>query len=190
MNTGTQRSSASPAGAVTTTTPILAKLQHKKRYAANRGGPPHTLCGNCVTRVSAGSVRQSSHCQRGARFPDTLKCTHPALQDGVLPIRTSSRWGSLRWRREFMCSMKCPKASQAHLPLIEACRQGSQEECRGICQRPNAFQENFEEQIQRLQEFTGPALGRIPGTPSQELKIIRGNGTKGMGAKSGSIRRG
>ena len=30
MNTGTQRSSASPAGAVTTTTPILAKLQHKK----------------------------------------------------------------------------------------------------------------------------------------------------------------
>ncbi|MFC1835447.1 thiamine pyrophosphate-dependent enzyme [Thermodesulfobacteriota bacterium] len=30
MNTGTQRSSASPVGAVTTTTPILAKLQHKK----------------------------------------------------------------------------------------------------------------------------------------------------------------
>jgi pyruvate/2-oxoacid:ferredoxin oxidoreductase beta subunit len=30
MNTGTQRSSASPAGAVTTTTPVLAKLQHKK----------------------------------------------------------------------------------------------------------------------------------------------------------------
>lgn len=30
MNTGTQRSSASPAGAVTSTTPILAKLQQKK----------------------------------------------------------------------------------------------------------------------------------------------------------------
>ncbi|MFH0824649.1 MAG: thiamine pyrophosphate-dependent enzyme, partial [Pseudomonadota bacterium] len=30
MNTGTQRSSASPVGAVTTTTPILAKLQQKK----------------------------------------------------------------------------------------------------------------------------------------------------------------
>lgn len=30
MNTGTQRSSASPAGAITSTTPILAKLQHKK----------------------------------------------------------------------------------------------------------------------------------------------------------------
>jgi len=30
MNTGTQRSSASPAGAITTTTPILAKTQHKK----------------------------------------------------------------------------------------------------------------------------------------------------------------
>jgi pyruvate ferredoxin oxidoreductase beta subunit len=30
MNTGTQRSSASPVGAMTTTTPILAKLQHKK----------------------------------------------------------------------------------------------------------------------------------------------------------------
>ncbi len=30
MNTGTQRSSASPAGAITTTTPVLAKLQHKK----------------------------------------------------------------------------------------------------------------------------------------------------------------
>ncbi len=30
MNTGTQRSSASPVGAVTSTTPILAKLQHKK----------------------------------------------------------------------------------------------------------------------------------------------------------------
>lgn len=30
MNTGTQRSSASPAGALTSTTPILAKLQHKK----------------------------------------------------------------------------------------------------------------------------------------------------------------
>jgi pyruvate ferredoxin oxidoreductase beta subunit len=30
MNTGTQRSSASPVGAVTTTTPVLAKLQHKK----------------------------------------------------------------------------------------------------------------------------------------------------------------
>jgi pyruvate ferredoxin oxidoreductase beta subunit len=30
MNTGTQRSSASPAGAITTTTPVLAKAQHKK----------------------------------------------------------------------------------------------------------------------------------------------------------------
>jgi pyruvate ferredoxin oxidoreductase beta subunit len=30
MNTGTQRSSASPAGAITTTTPVFAKLQHKK----------------------------------------------------------------------------------------------------------------------------------------------------------------
>ncbi len=30
MNTGTQRSSASPAGAITSTTPILSKLQHKK----------------------------------------------------------------------------------------------------------------------------------------------------------------
>ncbi len=30
MNTGTQRSSASPAGALTSTTPVLAKLQHKK----------------------------------------------------------------------------------------------------------------------------------------------------------------
>jgi pyruvate/2-oxoacid:ferredoxin oxidoreductase beta subunit len=30
MNTGTQRSSASPAGAITTTTPIMSKLQHKK----------------------------------------------------------------------------------------------------------------------------------------------------------------
>ena len=30
MNTGTQRSSASPAGAVTSTTPVLSKLQHKK----------------------------------------------------------------------------------------------------------------------------------------------------------------
>ncbi|MGA8831703.1 MAG: thiamine pyrophosphate-dependent enzyme [Desulfomonilaceae bacterium] len=30
MNTGTQRSSASPLGAVTSTTPILSKLQHKK----------------------------------------------------------------------------------------------------------------------------------------------------------------
>jgi len=30
MNTGTQRSSASPAGAITTTTPVLAKLQYKK----------------------------------------------------------------------------------------------------------------------------------------------------------------
>lgn len=30
MNTGTQRSSASPVGAVTTTTPVLAKLQQKK----------------------------------------------------------------------------------------------------------------------------------------------------------------
>ncbi|MFZ5867651.1 MAG: thiamine pyrophosphate-dependent enzyme [Thermodesulfobacteriota bacterium] len=34
MNTGTQRSSASPAGAITTTTPILAKLQHKKDFIA------------------------------------------------------------------------------------------------------------------------------------------------------------
>jgi len=30
MNTGTQRSSASPAGVITTTTPVLAKLQQKK----------------------------------------------------------------------------------------------------------------------------------------------------------------
>ncbi len=34
MNTGTQRSSASPAGATTTTTPILAKLQQKKDMIA------------------------------------------------------------------------------------------------------------------------------------------------------------
>jgi pyruvate ferredoxin oxidoreductase beta subunit len=30
MNTGTQRSSASPAGAITSTTPVLSKMQHKK----------------------------------------------------------------------------------------------------------------------------------------------------------------
>ncbi len=33
MNTGTQRSSASPAGSITSTTPILSKLQHKKDMA-------------------------------------------------------------------------------------------------------------------------------------------------------------
>ncbi|MBA4398105.1 MAG: 2-ketoisovalerate ferredoxin oxidoreductase, partial [Syntrophus sp. (in: bacteria)] len=32
MNTGTQRSSATPMGAITTTTPILTKQQHKKDF--------------------------------------------------------------------------------------------------------------------------------------------------------------
>ena len=32
MNTGTQRSSATPMGALTTTTPVLTKQQHKKDF--------------------------------------------------------------------------------------------------------------------------------------------------------------
>jgi pyruvate ferredoxin oxidoreductase beta subunit len=92
MNTGTQRSSASPAGAITSTTPVLAKLQHKKDMigiveahripyvaTASPAFPWTSLIGPC------------GQSYKGSRYIEICPCP----PGGASRTRTSSRWGSL-----------------------------------------------------------------------------------------------
>lgn len=154
MNTGTQRSSASPAGAVTTTTPILSKLQHKKDmwgiveahripYIAT-GSPAFPL--DLYDKVSAAkSIRGSRYievhapCPPGWGFPnkDLVKMGRLAVEAGI-HVLFEIREGVFRLTsRSLILADKGRKKTVAHY-------------VRG----QTRFRKINDDQINRLQVFT------------------------------------
>ena len=112
MNTGVQRSSATPPAARTATTPGDGpvpgqRLRHRQERAADRDGAPHSLCRDRERRQSARS-RAQGHAMRWestARAISTSSCH--ARSAGVRRRRTRSR--SRAWRSSpgfFRCSRR------------------------------------------------------------------------------------
>ncbi len=154
MNTGTQRSSASPAGAVTTTTPVLAKLQHKKDmiriveahripYIAT-GSPAFPL--DLFDKVTAakgvtGSRYLEVHapCPPGWGFPnkDLIKMGKLAVDTGI-HVLFEIREGKFRLTAQ-------------SLKLAE---KGRKKTVADYVKGQTRFKKISEDQIRRLQEFT------------------------------------
>jgi len=154
MNTGTQRSSASPAGAVTTTTPILAKLQHKKDmigiveahripYVAT-ASPAFPL--DLYDKVSTARhihgpryMEVHAPCPPGWGFPnkDLIKMGKLAVDTGV-HVLFEIKDGKFR-------------LTARSLALAE---KGRQKTVADYVKGQTRFRKITPEQIQRLQEFT------------------------------------
>lgn len=154
MNTGTQRSSASPAGAVTTTTPVLAKLQQKKDmiriveahripYIAT-GSPAFPL--DLYDKVSAAKgisgsryVEVHAPCPPGWGFPnkDLVKMGKLAVDTGI-HILFEILEGKFR-------------LTARSLKLAE---KGRKKTVADYVKGQTRFKKISEEQIARLQEFT------------------------------------
>jgi pyruvate ferredoxin oxidoreductase beta subunit len=154
MNTGTQRSSASPAGAVTTTTPILAKLQHKKDmlriveahripYIAT-ASPAYPL--DLYDKVrTAKEVRGSRYIEVHAPCPpgwgfankDLIKMGKLAVETGIHVLYEVSE-GKFR-------------LTSGSLKLAQ---KGRKKTVADYVRGQTRFKKISKEQIQRLQEFT------------------------------------
>ncbi len=154
MNTGTQRSSASPAGAITTTTPILTKLQHKKDMAriveAHRvpyiatASPafPLDLFDKFVTaKEITGSryIEVHAPCPPGWGFPnkDLIKMGKLAVDSGIHVLYE-------------ICDGKFQLTSQS----LRMAEKGRKKTVRDYVRGQARFKKMSEEQIQRLQDFT------------------------------------
>jgi pyruvate ferredoxin oxidoreductase beta subunit len=153
MNTGTQRSSASPAGAVTTTTPILAKLQHKKDmlkiveahripYVAS-ASPAYPL--DLYDKVRSAKETEGSRyievlapCPPGWGFPnkDLIKMGKLAIDTGI-HVLYEIRDGAFR-------------LTSKSLQLAE---KGRKKTVASYVKGQTRFRRITEEQIQSLQDF-------------------------------------
>ena len=94
MNTGTQRSSATPMGALTSTTPILTKQQHKKDFIkimeAHRS-PTWPRRRHPIPSISMKNLSKP----RRSRERGTSTCTSPAPRAGSTPTKDTVRIGRL-----------------------------------------------------------------------------------------------
>lgn len=154
MNTGTQRSSASPAGAITTTTPVLAKLQHKKDmiriveahripYVATASPAfPLDLYDKFVTAKGITGPRYMevhAPCPPGWGFPnkDLIKMGKLAIDAGI-HVLYEIRDGKFR-------------LTSRSLKLAE---KGRKKSVADYVTGQTRFRKISDEQVQRLQDFT------------------------------------
>ena len=154
MNTGTQRSSASPAGTITTTTPILAKLQHKKDmiriveahripYVATASPSfPLDLYDKFVTAKNiTGSryIEVHAPCPPGWGFPnkDLVKMGKLAVDTGV-HVLYEIRDGTFRLTSR----------------SLRVAEKGGRKPVADYLKGQTRFRKISDEQIQRLQDFT------------------------------------
>jgi pyruvate ferredoxin oxidoreductase beta subunit len=103
MNTGTQRSSATPAGALTTTTPVLTKQQGKKDMMKIMEGHDIPYLATCTPSFpldlydkfvkakriqGSGFIQIASHCPAGWVYPpkDTVKIGRLAVETGIVVL--------------------------------------------------------------------------------------------------------
>lgn len=154
MNTGTQRSSASPAGAITSTTPVLSKLQNKKdmlRIVEAHGIPyvataspsyPLDLYDKVRTAKDISGPRYievHAPCPPGWGFPnkDLIKMGKLAVDTGI----------------HVLYEIRDGKFSLTSRSLALA-EKGRKKTVADYVKGQTRFKKIAEEQIQRLQEFT------------------------------------
>ena len=122
MNTGVQRSSATPPAARTATTPAVGpvagqRLRHRQERAAHRDGAPHSLRRDRERGQPARPRSEGDHAMaiRGARYihilvpcplgwgsapEDTIRIARLAVESRALPaVRGAARRGDRRARR-------------------------------------------------------------------------------------------
>jgi pyruvate ferredoxin oxidoreductase beta subunit len=153
MNTGTQRSSATPIGAITTTTPILTKEQHKKDMlkimeahdiayiATTSPAYPIDLYDKFVkAKRIKGTRYMQIHvpCPPGWGFPprDTVKIARLAIETGVFVLFEMEN-GKFR----FTGRSKSLAEKGNRLPLIN------------YIERQDRFKKMSEEQLHSMQKF-------------------------------------
>lgn len=153
MNTGTQRSSATPLGAITTTTPILTKEQHKKDMLKIMEA--HDVAYIATTSpaypidlydkfVKAKRIRGTRYlqihvpCPPGWGYPpqDTVKMARLAIETGVFVLFESEN-GKFR----FTGRSKSLAEKGNRLPLIN------------YIERQDRFKKMSAEQLNSLQKF-------------------------------------
>jgi len=154
MNTGTQRSSASPAGAITSTTPVLSKLEHKKDmlriveahcipYVAT-ASPAYPL--DLYDKVRAAKdisgpryIEVHAPCPPGWGFPnkDLIKMGKLAVDTGI----------------HVLYEIRDGKFSLTSRSLALA-EKGRKKTVADYVKGQTRFKKISEEQIRRLQEFT------------------------------------
>lgn len=154
MNTGTQRSSASPAGAITTTTPVLAKLQQKKDmiriveahripYVATASPSfPLDLYDKFVTAKNiTGSryIEVHAPCPPGWGFPnkDLVKMGKLAVDTGI-HVLYEIREGTFRLTSR----------------SLRVAEKGNRKPVADYLKGQARFRKISDDQIQRLQDFT------------------------------------
>ncbi len=154
MNTGTQRSSATPMGAITTTTPILTKEQHKKDMlkimeahdiayiATTSPAYPIDLYDKFVKAKRIKGTRYMQicvPCPPGWGYPprDTVKIARLAIETGVFVLFEMEN-GKFR----FTGRSKSLAEKGNRLPLIN------------YIERQDRFKKISEEQLSLLQKFT------------------------------------
>jgi pyruvate/2-oxoacid:ferredoxin oxidoreductase beta subunit len=154
MNTGTQRSSASPAGAITSTTPVLSKLEHKKdmlRIVEAHGipyvataSPAYPL--DLYDKVRAAKdiygpryIEVHAPCPPGWGFPnkDLIKMGKLAVDTGI-HVLYEIRGGKF-------------SLTSRSLALAE---KGRKKTVADYVKGQTRFKKITEDQIRRLQEFT------------------------------------
>jgi pyruvate ferredoxin oxidoreductase beta subunit len=153
MNTGTQRSSATPLGAITTTTPILTKEQHKKDMLKIMEA--HDVAYIATTSpaypidlydkfVKAKRIRGTRYlqihvpCPPGWGYPphDTVKMARLAIETGVFVL---FEWENGKFR--FTGRSKSLAEKGNRLPLIN------------YLERQDRFKKMSAEQLRSLQKF-------------------------------------
>ena len=154
MNTGTQRSSASPAGAVTSTTPVLAKLQHKKDMIgiveAHR--IPYVATASPAFPLDLFDKVRTAKDIRGSRYIEVHAPCPPGwgfpnkdlIKMGKLAVETGTRvlYGNPR--------RKIP----THVPLLALAKKGRKKTVADYVKGQTRFKTITEEQVRRLQEYT------------------------------------
>ena len=154
MNTGTQRSSATPMGAITSTTPILTKQQNKKDMlkimeahdiayiATTSPAYPIDLYNKFVKAKGIKGTRYMQihvPCPPGWGYPprDTVKIARLAIETGVFVLFEMEN-GKFR----FTGRSKSLAEKGNRLPLIN------------YIERQDRFKKMSEEQLRSLQKFT------------------------------------
>ncbi len=161
MNTGTQRSSASPEGAITSTTPVLSKLEHKKdmlRIVEAHGIPyvaaaspayPLDLYDKVRTAKDISGPRYievHAPCPPGWGFPnkDLIKMGKLAVDTGI----------------HVLYEIRDGKFSLTSRSLALA-EKGRKKTVADYVKGQTRFKKISEEQIRRLQEFTDKRWGEF-----------------------------
>ena len=154
MNTGTQRSSASPAGAITSTTPVLSKLQHKKDMLriVEAHGIPYVAAASPAYPLDLYDKVRTAKDMYGPRY---IEVHAPCPPGWGFPNKDLIKIGKLAVDTgiHVLYEIRDGKFSLTSRSLALA-EQGRKKTVADYVQGQTRFKKITEDQILRLQEFT------------------------------------